>query len=104
LLCGAYAALLISLFILYGYTVLYSAKSGKQLLKRALLCRAVYKPSNSLFYKRKLKNLFFEPLDFCKLRTVSEFKMSKKPDMVMVVITLFVVSILASSMAQSALM
>jgi len=30
--------------------------------------------------------------------------MSKKPDMVVVVITLFVVSVLASSVAQSALM
>jgi len=53
---------------------------------------------------RKLKNLFFEPLGFCELKIVSECKVSKKPDMVTVVITLFVVSILASSMAQSALM
>ena len=30
--------------------------------------------------------------------------MSKKPDMVMVVITLFIVSVLASGVAQSALM
>jgi len=30
--------------------------------------------------------------------------MSKKPDMVMVVITLFIVGVLASSVAQSALM
>lgn len=33
-----------------------------------------------------------------------ERDMSKKPDMVMVVVTLFVVSVLASSVAQSALM
>ena len=33
-----------------------------------------------------------------------EMEMKKKPDMVMVIITLFVVSVLASSVAQSALM
>jgi len=38
------------------------------------------------------------------LETATEKDMSKKPDMVMVVITLFVVSVFASSVAQSALM
>ena len=38
------------------------------------------------------------------IELVPEIKMNKKPDMVTVVIMLFVVSVLASSVAQSALM
>ena len=45
-----------------------------------------------------------EPLRHLYLELEAETKMKKKPDMVTVVITLFVVSVLASSVAQSALM
>ena len=38
------------------------------------------------------------------IKTASEMGMSKKPDMVMVVITLFVAGVLASGVAQSALL
>ncbi len=38
------------------------------------------------------------------VNSAPEIKMSKKPDMVIVVITLFIVSVLASGVAQSALM
>jgi hypothetical protein len=38
------------------------------------------------------------------VNSTPETKMSKKPDMVMVVITLFIVSVLASGVAQSAWM
>ena len=45
-----------------------------------------------------------EPLRHLCIKLVPGIKMNKKPDMVTVVIMLFVVSVLASSVAQSALM
>jgi hypothetical protein len=43
-------------------------------------------------------------LELLNVEAAPEIRMSKKPDMVMIVIALFVVSVLASSLAQSALM
>jgi hypothetical protein len=45
-----------------------------------------------------------EPLRHLNVNSAPETRMRKKPDMVMVVITLFVVSVLASGVVQSALM
>jgi hypothetical protein len=44
------------------------------------------------------------PLKLMNIKTASEMGMSKKPDMVMVVITLFIAGVLASGVAQSALL
>jgi hypothetical protein len=44
------------------------------------------------------------PLHYLSVVTVLEKNMSKKPDMVMVVIALFIAGILASGVAQSALL
>ena len=53
---------------------------------------------------QKLKVYVEKPLSHMNVESAPETKMRKKPDMVMVVITLFVVSVLASSVAQSAQM
>jgi len=61
-------------------------------------------PVNGCFLGKKLKLSRGEPLTSMYVESAPEKKMSKKPDMVMVIITLFIVSVFASSVAQSALM
>jgi|GEM_PF-216676 hypothetical protein len=65
---------------------------------------ALHESSVISCYSGKLKLSREEPLWHLNVKSAPETGMSKKPDMVMVIITLFVVSVLASSVAQSALM